>query len=103
VILCPENVRKKKYARGLDNSGNIEGNSNGLFQIPSDLVVECVPTHRKPPEVRIWRLSNQSRVGTVRRDCASFHFRPTLAGVLGTTLVGDEIVQVCQSCQKREL
>jgi hypothetical protein len=27
VILCPENVRKKKYARGLDNSGNIEGNS----------------------------------------------------------------------------
>jgi hypothetical protein len=30
VIHCPENVGKKKYARGLDNSGNIEGNSNAI-------------------------------------------------------------------------
>src|SRR5262245_53856221 len=37
----------------------------GGFQIPSDFVVECITAHRKPPEVRIWRLSNQSRVGTV--------------------------------------
>src|SRR5262245_63323015 len=29
-----------------------------------DLVVACVPTHRKPPEVRICRLSIQSGVGT---------------------------------------
>jgi hypothetical protein len=28
-------------------------------------VVEHVTTHRKPPEVRIWTLRNQSRVGTV--------------------------------------
>jgi hypothetical protein len=33
--------------------------------IPSHLVVKRVSAHRKPPEVRIWRLRNQSRVGTV--------------------------------------
>src|SRR5438093_5275073 len=36
-------------------------------------------------------------------DCASFDFHPTLASVLGATLVGDEVVQVCQSCKKRLL
>ena len=35
-----------------------------IFHIPSDLVVECVTAHRKPPEVRIWTLRNQSAVGT---------------------------------------
>jgi hypothetical protein len=35
-----KNKGKKKYATGLDNSGNIEGNSHGLFHIPSDLVVD---------------------------------------------------------------
>src|SRR5215471_6764014 len=34
-------------------------------QIPSDYVVERAIVHRKSPEVRIWRLNNQSRVGTV--------------------------------------
>jgi hypothetical protein len=34
------------------------------LHIPPNLVVECVPTHRKPPEVRICRLSIQSGVGT---------------------------------------
>jgi putative transposase len=34
-----------------------------IMHIPSDLVVECVTTHRKPPEVRIWTLRNQSAVG----------------------------------------
>src|SRR5262249_9946370 len=29
-----------------------------------DLVVRGIPAHRKPPEVRIWRLRNQSAVGT---------------------------------------
>jgi hypothetical protein len=32
--------------------------------IPPDLVVECVTAQRKPPEVRICRLRNQSAVGT---------------------------------------
>jgi hypothetical protein len=36
----------------------------GKFHIPPNLVVERVPTHRKPPEVRIWRLSIQFAVGT---------------------------------------
>ena len=29
-----ENAGKKKDARGLDNSGNIEGNPNGIFASP---------------------------------------------------------------------
>jgi len=33
--------------------------------IPSHLVVKRVSAQRKPPEVRIWRLRNQFRVGTV--------------------------------------
>src|SRR5262249_36919633 len=37
---------------------------DGKFHIPLDLVVECVTTQRKPPEVRICRLRNQSAVGT---------------------------------------
>jgi putative transposase len=35
-----------------------------IVHIPSDLVVERVITQRKPPEVRICRLRNQSCVGT---------------------------------------
>src|SRR5213593_1393881 len=34
-----------------------------IFHIPSYLVVEDTTTHRKPPEVRICRLRNQSAVG----------------------------------------
>jgi hypothetical protein len=35
------------------------------------------------------------------RDGTSFHFHPTVAGMLGTTLVGDQVVQMCQPSQKR--
>jgi insertion element IS1 protein InsB len=41
--------------------------------IPPDLVVECVTAYRKPPEVRIWRLSSQSRVGTVPPSTSTPH------------------------------
>jgi hypothetical protein len=34
------------------------------LHIPSNLVVERVTAHRKPPEVRSCRLRNQSAVGT---------------------------------------
>ena len=37
------------------------------------------------------------------RDGASLHFHPPLAGMLGTTLVGDQVVQMCQPSQKRLL
>src|SRR5215831_12037962 len=37
----------------------------GFFHIPLNLVVKSITAHRKPPEVRIWRLRNQSRVGAV--------------------------------------
>jgi hypothetical protein len=37
---------------------------NSKLQIPPDYVVEDATAHRKPPEVRICRLRNQSAVGT---------------------------------------
>src|SRR5712692_517904 len=36
-------------------------------------------------------------------DCASFDFHTTLAGVLGATLGGDQVVQMCQPASKRLL
>jgi hypothetical protein len=36
-------------------------------------------------------------------DCSSFDFYPTLTGMLGATLVGDQGVQMCQPDQKRLL
>ena len=41
--------------------------------IPSNLVVEYITAHRKPPDVRIWRLSNQSCVGTVPPSTSTPH------------------------------
>ena len=37
---------------------------NGKVHIPPDLVVEAISAHRKPPDVRICKLSIQSGVGT---------------------------------------
>jgi hypothetical protein len=43
------------------------------FHIPSHYVVEEAITQRKPPEVRIWTLRNQSRVGTVPPSTSTPH------------------------------
>src|SRR5215471_12576526 len=40
---------------------------------PPNYVVECGIAHRKPPDVRIWRLSNQSRVGTLPPSTSTPH------------------------------
>ena len=45
----------------------------GIFHIPSLLVVERIIAHRKPPDVRICRLRNQSRVGTVPPSTSTPH------------------------------
>src|ERR1043166_1773152 len=37
------------------------------------------------------------------RDCASFDFHPTLPGMLGATLIWDQVVQMGQPAQKRLL
>ena len=42
--------------------------------IPPDLVVRGITTHRKPPDVRIWRLRNQLRVGTVPPSTSTPHW-----------------------------
>ena len=47
---------------------------NGKVHIPPDLVVECGTAHRKPPDVRIWRLSSQSRVGTLPPSTSTPHW-----------------------------
>src|SRR5262249_57784773 len=36
-------------------------------------------------------------------DCASFDFHPTLPGMLGATLIRDQVVQMGQPAQKRLL
>ena len=33
-------------------------------------------------------------------DSPAFHFHPALTGMLGTTLIGDQVVQVREPCQK---
>src|SRR5437870_562276 len=41
--------------------------------IPPNLVVRGITAHRKPPDVRIWRLRNQSRVGTFPPSTSTPH------------------------------
>ena len=36
-------------------------------------------------------------------DCTSFHLHPTLPSMLGTTLVGHQVVQMCEPSQERLL
>src|SRR5438128_1913374 len=49
------------------------------FTAHSDLVVRGITAHRKPPDVRIWRLRNQSRVGTVPPSTSTPHWPACLA------------------------
>src|SRR6266851_4491920 len=65
--------RGKEGDRVERKSGDDRKN-NGKRHIPPDLVVEPVTAHRNPPEVRIWRLSNQSRVGTVPPSTSTPHW-----------------------------
>ena len=46
----------------------------GIFHIPSNYVVGHVTAQRKPPEVRICRLRNQSRVGTLPPSTSTPHW-----------------------------
>src|SRR5712691_9594913 len=50
------------------------GYHDGFSHIPSHLVVECGTAHRKPLEVRICILSNQSRVGTLPPSTSTPHW-----------------------------
>src|SRR5215472_14818408 len=71
----------------------------GKTHIPPNLVVRSITAHRKPPDVRICRLRNQSRVGTVPPSTST----PTLAGMLRAPLVGHQVVQMGEPPQKRLL
>jgi hypothetical protein len=44
-----------------------------IVHTPPDYVVEDALIHRKPPEVRIWTLRNQSRVGTCPPSTSTPH------------------------------
>jgi hypothetical protein len=50
-----------------------------FFHIPPNLVVDGVPTQRKPPEVRICKLSIQSAVGTRPPSTSTPHCPACLA------------------------
>ena len=66
----PQLNKQRRKVVYLERAGNSVA---GKSHIPSDLVVDCVTAQRKPPEVRIWRLSNQSRVGTVPPSTSTPH------------------------------
>ena len=57
---------------------------------PPNYVVERVIAYRKPPEVRNLQIEEPVCGGYA----SAFHFHATLPGMLGTTLIRDEIVQV---------
>lgn len=50
-----------------------------IYHIPSNLVVAYHESHWNPPLVRIWRLTNQSRVGTFPPSTSMAHFPPFIA------------------------
>ncbi len=70
-------VRILKGPLGINALGLLRQSRNA--HIPSDLVVEHVTAHWKPPEVRIWRLRNQSRVGTLPPSTSTPHRLACLA------------------------
>ena len=64
VILSAGAVHDPSNPENLLELGLPYGPKPRIFHIPSNYVVEAVTTDRKPPEVRICRLRNQSAVGT---------------------------------------
>src|SRR5262245_3816280 len=67
--------------------------------IPPNYVVE--DAHRSAKASRGADLEVQEPV--VCRDASAFHFHPTLARVLGPTLIRDKVVQMREPCEKRLL
>src|SRR5215475_5815571 len=76
-----------QYARGLVHCDQTLGEQirdkierlkwslwHGNLHIPPNLVVRSITAHRKPPDVRICRLRNQSRVGTVPPSTSTPHW-----------------------------
>jgi hypothetical protein len=61
--VCRNRLFLQAFRDGRDRYGHI----------PPNYVVRCVTTHRKPPEVRIWRLSIQSDVGTRPPSTSTSH------------------------------
>ena len=68
------NARGAKWRYWLPGSNGEIIQSFGLFHIPPNLVVKSITAHRKPPDVRICRLRNQSRVGTVPPSTSTPHW-----------------------------
>jgi hypothetical protein len=74
-------------------------NVRGTLHIPSDLVVGHVTASSKASRGEDLEIEQP----VPGRHCASCHFPPPLAGVLGPTLRRDQVVEVCPSRQKRLL
>src|SRR4029453_4857035 len=67
------NTAPSRIGQGME----ILGIKKGTIQkshTPPNYVVEDGTTQRKPPEVRIWTLRNQSRVGTRPPSTSTPHF-----------------------------
>src|SRR2546425_9092469 len=66
---------------------------------PASLAGGVSPAHRKPPDVRICRLSIQSDVGTRPPSTSTPHL-PTFKG---PALVGEQVVEVRQAGEQRRM
>ena len=82
--LIINNIINGTYYTGISLAYMVSDDYNNLvwcrnIHTPPDLVVRDVAAHRKPPDVRIWRLRNQSRVGTVPPSTSTPHWPACLA------------------------
>src|SRR5262249_16858538 len=74
IGLLRERSDDKRFVRIIQSMLKAGYLEDWKFHIPLNYVVRAIPTQRKPPEVRIWRLRNQSRVGTVPPSTSTPHW-----------------------------
>jgi hypothetical protein len=67
------------------------------LHIPPNYVVECVICSSKAARCEDLQVEHPICGG----DASAFYFHPTVARVLGSTLIRDEVVQVGEPRQKR--
>src|SRR5437660_10747129 len=70
-----------------------------FFHTPPNLVVERVSRSSKAARGEDLQVEHP----IVCRYSSTFHFHPTLPGMLGSTLIRDEVVQVGEPREKRPL
>src|SRR5215470_3038075 len=71
----------------------------GIFHIPPNYVVRGIPHSAKPSGGEDLEVEEP----VTCRYLPAFHLHPTLPGMLSSTLIGYQVIEVRQPCQKRLL